>query len=165
MILNKKLRVRLTHVKRVVGRDAGKGISMKFTANMCVYYYNIDDRYHINSKRFLCPELFSKEQFHDLKEIILEAEFGKTFSEKPLARNTEGGYEVMIGGDFKFEVCQVAADPSSLQGIAIKERFPEGWLKRVLRDLLIPKDDITISSWEEFVKGLKLLGELENNEE
>ena len=68
----------------------------------------------------------------------------------------------MIGNDFKFEVRQVVADPNTLRGVTVKEKFPEQMLKKILTELLIPKDDITISSWIEFVKGCNLLDELED---
>lgn len=140
-----------------------KNNNITFNTTYEVYYYKVEDIRHNNIIRFVCPELFSKEQFRNLKDYILGVEFGKNFSEKPLVRNTKGEcYEVMIGNDFKFEVRKVIADPNTLKGAVLKDRFPEQILKKILTELLIPKDDITISSWTEFVKGCNLLDELED---
>ena len=139
--------------------------NITFNAKMVVYYYTVIDRYN-NIHKFVCPELFSREQFRDLKDYILGVEFGKRFPEKPLVRNTgDDCYEVMIAGNFEFEVLEVAADPNLYKDVVAKNRFPYQWLKGILTDLLVPKDEIVISSWDEFIKGCKLLNEQLDKEE
>lgn len=140
---------------------------MKFNTNLTVYKYTVNDKNKNNNWAFVCPELFQKEQFRNLKGYILGTNFGKQFPKTPLVRNTggEGDYEVMIDDFFDFKVEEVIADPISLRGIVLKEQFPEQWLKRVLEELLIPQEEITISSWTEFVKGRKLLDEIKQEEE
>ena len=139
--------------------------NITFNTNLKIYYYIINDDKHNNVIKFVCPELFTCEQFRDLKDIILEVEFGKEFSEKPLVRRNPKGYNLVIGDEFKFEVRQVVADPNTLRGVTVKEKFPYQWLKGILTELLIPQDEIVISSWNEFVKGCNLLNELEDEDE
>ena len=139
--------------KRVVGRDAGKGIHMKST--IVLFKYSITRNTILGDVlgEYYCPQFLDMNEVMDFVDKVQNDHDLKNF-EINYPEEKFFGFEVEIGS-LKFECSRICnPDPADFVGKEVYSSFP--WSK--FENLLIEngeKIEKTIDSFEDFLEAIK----------
>lgn len=139
--------------KRVVGRDAGKGIHMKST--IVLFKYSITKNVILGDVlgEYYCPQFLDMNEVLDFVDKVQDNNDLKNF-EINYPEERFFGFEVEIG-NLKFECSRICnPDPADFVGKEVYSSFP--WSK--FENLLIENGEEiekTIDSFEDFLEAIK----------